>query len=438
MRYRTLGASGLSVSEIALGSWLTVGVGIERERAAALVDRAFELGINFIDTANVYGRGASEELLGELLAGRPRDSYILATKLYFPMSDHDRGLSAAQVAKQIDASLARLRTDYVDLYQCHRYDEDTPLEETMAALTDVVRSGKARFIGFSEWTAPQIAAAHALDGVERFVSSQPEYSILHRKPEAEVIPLCKGEGISQIVFSPLGQGVLSGKYRPGEKPPEDSRAASESMGWAMGRFLTDDVLGAVEDDVVAAVGPRQGGLLLRAHRADDGDAQGLGPLDQDGADPAGGGVGQDGLAGLDGIAAAQQELRRHALQQAGGGQFAGDAGGDLHRPRGRDRGGLGIGAGLAGVGDPVADPEPLHPLADRFHHPGRLLSEHRRELHGIEARALVGVDEVQAHGLVADQDLARLGSRDGKVDHVEDVRSAGFPGLHRQHVKAPF
>lgn len=246
MRYRTLGASGLTVSEIALGSWLTVGVGLEREQAAELLDHAFELGINFVDTANVYGRGASEELLGELLAGRPRDSYILATKLYFPMSDTDKGLSAAQVAKQVEASLARLRTDYVDLYQCHRYDTETPLDETMAALTDVVRSGKARFIGFSEWTAPQIAAAHALDGVARFVSSQPEYSILHRKPEPEVIPLCKQEGISQIVFSPLGQGVLSGKYKPGERPPADSRAASETMGWAMDRFLTDDVLDAVQ------------------------------------------------------------------------------------------------------------------------------------------------------------------------------------------------
>ena len=246
MRYRTLGASGLSVSEISLGSWLTVGVGVEREQATALVDRAFELGINFIDTANVYGRGAAEVLLGELLAGRPRDSYVLATKLYFPMNDVDKGLSAEQVAKQIDASLARLRTDYVDLYQCHRYDTETPLEETMAALTEVVRSGKARHIGFSEWSAPQLEAALAIPGAERFVSSQPQYSILHRAPEREVIPLCARENIAQIVFSPLAQGVLSGKYRAGEKLPEDSRAASKAMGWAMGRFLTDDVLGVVD------------------------------------------------------------------------------------------------------------------------------------------------------------------------------------------------
>jgi aryl-alcohol dehydrogenase-like predicted oxidoreductase len=246
MRYRRLGSSDLEVSEISLGSWLTFGVGVERDKAKACVDRAFELDINFIDTANVYGRGAAEEFLGEALADRPRDSYVLATKLYFPMSDTDRGLSRAQVEKQIDASLARLRVDYVDLYQCHRYDENTPLEETMQALTEVVRSGKARYLGFSEWTAEQIQAALDMPGVEKFVSSQPQYSIIHRKPEEDVIPLCAANGISQIVFSPLAQGVLTGKYKVGQQPPQDSRAASEEMGWAMGRFLTDEVIGAVE------------------------------------------------------------------------------------------------------------------------------------------------------------------------------------------------
>jgi aryl-alcohol dehydrogenase-like predicted oxidoreductase len=171
---------------------------------------------------------------------------VLATKLYFPMSDEDRGLSRQQVLKQIDASLARLRTDYVDLYQCHRYDEETPLEETMGALTEVVQAGKARYLGFSEWKAPQIRAALGLPGVERFVSSQPQYSMLYRVPEAEVIPLGAAEGISQIVFSPLGQGVLTGKYPPGQPPPEDTRATSEKMNWAMGRFLTEDVLEAVQ------------------------------------------------------------------------------------------------------------------------------------------------------------------------------------------------
>jgi 1-deoxyxylulose-5-phosphate synthase len=246
MRYRQLGSSDLEVSEICLGSWLTFGVGIDRDRAQACVDRAFDVGINFIDTANVYGKGAAEEFLGEALADRPRDSYILATKLYFPMTDQDRGLSRAQVEKQIDASLKRLRVEYVDLYQCHRYDVDTPLEETMEALTEVVRSGKARYIGFSEWKADQIQAALDLPGVEKFVSSQPQYSMLARNPEAEVIPLCAANGISQIVFSPLGQGVLTGKYRPGEAPPADSRAMSDDMNWAMGRFLTEEVIGAVD------------------------------------------------------------------------------------------------------------------------------------------------------------------------------------------------
>ncbi|MGI8778445.1 MAG: aldo/keto reductase family protein [Acidimicrobiales bacterium] len=246
MRYRRLGSSDLEVSEIGLGSWLTLGVGIEADKAAACVRRAIDVGINFFDTANVYGRGAAESFLGETLSGVDRSSYVLATKAYFPMSDTDRGLSAAQLHKQCDASLARLRTDYVDLYQCHRYDADTPLDETMGALTELVRAGKTRHIGFSEWTAPQIEAALALPGVERFVSSQPEYSMLYRKPEPEVIPLCAREGISQVVWSPLAQGALTGKYRPGAAPPPDSRAASRSMGSMMGRWRDDEVLEAVD------------------------------------------------------------------------------------------------------------------------------------------------------------------------------------------------
>jgi aryl-alcohol dehydrogenase-like predicted oxidoreductase len=206
MRYRKLGASDLHVSEIALGSWLTYGVGVDQREARACLRAAFDAGINFIDTANVYGRGAAESLLGDLLREHRRDDYILATKLYFPMSATDRGLSRAQVHKQIDASLRRLRTDHVDLYQCHRYDEDTPLEETMQALSEVVRAGKARYIGFSEWNAEQIQAARDIPGVERFVSSQPQYSMLWRKPEAEVIPLCRSLDIGQIVWSPLAQG----------------------------------------------------------------------------------------------------------------------------------------------------------------------------------------------------------------------------------------
>jgi aryl-alcohol dehydrogenase-like predicted oxidoreductase len=181
-----------------------------------------------------------------VLAGRERSSYVLATKVFFPMSDTDSGLSAAQIHKQIDASLARLRTDYVDLYQCHRYDENTPLEETMAALTDLVRAGKARHIGFSEWPVQKVEESLALPGVERWVSSQPQYSMLWRRPEAELIPLCRREGISQIVWSPLAQGVLTGKYKPGQPPPSDSRAASESMSGFIDRLIAPPVLEAVQ------------------------------------------------------------------------------------------------------------------------------------------------------------------------------------------------
>ena len=246
VNFRKLGSSGLEVSEISLGSWLTYSGGVEREQAQACVKAAFEEGINFIDTANVYGQGAAETLLGEVLSAHERSSYVLATKVYFPMSPTDKGLSAAQIHKQIDASLKRLQTDYVDLYQCHRYDEDTPLEETMQALTEVVQAGKARHIGFSEWPVQRIEGSLALPDTARWVSSQPQYSILWRSPEAEVIPLCERENISQIVWSPLAQGVLTGKYRPGEQPPGDSRASSESMSGFMDRLMQDPVLEAVQ------------------------------------------------------------------------------------------------------------------------------------------------------------------------------------------------
>jgi aryl-alcohol dehydrogenase-like predicted oxidoreductase len=252
--YRRLGSSDLNISEISLGSWLTYGGGVSNRRAEACVDKAFDVGINFIDTANVYGGGGAEEFLGEVLAKRPRDSYVLATKLYFPVNG-DRGLSREQVFKQIDLSLGRLRTDYVDLYQCHRYDQETPLEETMEALTEVVRQGKARYLGFSEWTADQIRAALALvPGVEKFVSSQPQYSLLYRVPEREVIPLCKENDISQIVWSPLAQGALTGKYRPGEEPAAGTRAASQQMGWAMDSYRDDEVLERVQRLVPIAEG----------------------------------------------------------------------------------------------------------------------------------------------------------------------------------------
>jgi aryl-alcohol dehydrogenase-like predicted oxidoreductase len=248
MRYRKLGSSDLEVSEISLGSWLTYAGGVEFEQTRACTDAAFDAGINFFDTANVYGRGAAESAWGDILSKRPRDSYILATKVWGQMSDDpsDRGLSGAQIAKQIDASLARLQTDYVDLYQAHRFDSDVPIEETIEAFQDVVASGKARYLGFSEWTSEQIKAAIDIAGPELFVSSQPQYSMLWRAPESELFPLSEANGISQIVWSPLGQGVLTGKYRPGEAPPADSRAASSAMNFAMDRLMNDAVLAAVD------------------------------------------------------------------------------------------------------------------------------------------------------------------------------------------------
>lgn len=258
MRYRELGSSGLKVSELALGSWLTYGSGVARDQASACVKKALELGINFIDTANIYGRGSAEAFLGEALADMPRQSYVLATKLFFPMTATDRGLSRAQIKKQLDNSLKRLRTDHVDLYQCHRYDPETPLEETMAGLTEAVKQGKTRFVGFSEWPADKIAAAVAMADVAKFVSSQPRYNLLWPSPETDVFSLCQKNGISQIVFSPLAQGVLTGKYKPGTPPPKNSRAASASMG----AFLTPDRLSRVTLDAVEKLKPlaNQAGL----------------------------------------------------------------------------------------------------------------------------------------------------------------------------------
>jgi aryl-alcohol dehydrogenase-like predicted oxidoreductase len=246
MEQRRLGDSDLQVSSIALGSWLTYGGGIGRERTEACTRAAFDAGITFFDTANVYGRGAAERAWGEILADYPRDSFAIATKAYFPMSTRDRGLSREQVHKQIDGSLERLGMDHVDLYQCHRYDDDTPLEETMQALTEVVEAGKARWIGFSEWPVDRVREALEMPGVAKFVSSQPQYSALWRAPEAELIPLCERSGISQIVWSPLAQGVLTGKYRAGEAPPADSRARSRDMSRFIGQWLNAATLDAVD------------------------------------------------------------------------------------------------------------------------------------------------------------------------------------------------
>jgi aryl-alcohol dehydrogenase-like predicted oxidoreductase len=257
VRRRRLGASDLVVSEISLGSWLTYGGGIERERAEACVQKAFEVGIDFIDTANVYSSGRAEEFLGEVLGGRRRDSYVLATKLFWRMPDGGSGLSREQVHIQLDASLRRLRTDHVDLYQCHRYDWSTPLEETMEGLTEVVQQGKARYIGFSEWPVEKIREAQAMAGVEHFVSSQPQYSMIWRGPERDVIPASRELDISQIVWSPLAQGVLTGKYKPGEPLPEGTRATSRSMG----RFM-DKAHDQVLLERVQRLGPVAGELGL--------------------------------------------------------------------------------------------------------------------------------------------------------------------------------
>ena len=251
VEYRRLGKSGVKVSEISLGSWLTYGGSVAEEQARACIHRAYELGINFFDTANVYMRGAAEEIVGRVLKGLERDSYILATKVYFPMGEgpNDRGLSRKHITEQCHASLRRLGVDYVDLYQCHRYDEEAPLEETMRTLDDLVRQGKVLYVGVSEWTAEQIADALRLAeemNLDRIVSNQPRYNMIQRQIEAEVIPLCEREGVGQVVFSPLAQGVLSGKYRPGEAPERGTRAANPESSRFMQRLMNEEVLSAVE------------------------------------------------------------------------------------------------------------------------------------------------------------------------------------------------
>jgi aryl-alcohol dehydrogenase-like predicted oxidoreductase len=252
VEYRQLGDSDLRVSEICLGTWTTFGESVADDAAAAIVDAAFDSGINFFDTANVYGvpAGSSEEALGRALAGRPRDSFLVATKLCGRMPDGDRGLSREQVHKQIDGSLARLQLDFVDLYQCHLYDPEVELEETLGALTELVNAGKVRYIGVSNWNGEQIRRAVALareHGFAKIVSSQPEYSLLRREAEEDVIPASRENGIAQIPWSPLAQGVLTGKYRPGESFAEQTRAAAQSDGEAyMLRYLADDVLERVQ------------------------------------------------------------------------------------------------------------------------------------------------------------------------------------------------
>jgi len=251
MQYRHLGRAGVRLSTVGLGSWLTYGQSVEQDLAAQCIHKAYELGVNFFDTADVYFHGAAEEVLGRALKEHPRSSYVLATKVYFPFDDgpNDRGLSRKHIMEQCHASLRRLGTDYIDLYQCHRYDPETPLEETLRALDDLVTQGKVLYTGVSEWSAVQIHDAVATArqfNLARISSNQPLYNMLTRTIEKDIIPLCEHEGIGQVVFSPLSQGILTGKYKPGQQPEQGTRAANEDINMFMKRLLSDEILTAVQ------------------------------------------------------------------------------------------------------------------------------------------------------------------------------------------------
>ncbi|GAB3994793.1 aldo/keto reductase family protein [Nocardioides marmoraquaticus] len=254
MEFRYLGNSGLKISEITYGNWLTHGSQVENDVATQCVRAALDEGISTFDTADVYANTAAETVLGEALQGERRESLEIFTKVYWPTGPkgkNDVGLSRKHIMESINGSLGRLRTDYVDLYQAHRFDTETPLEETMQAFADVVRQGKALYIGVSEWTAEQIRAGHELAqqlGIQ-LISSQPQYSMLWRVIEGEVVPTCQELGVSQIVWSPIAQGVLTGKYKPGEELPAGSRATDEKGGGAqmISRFMNDETLRRVQD-----------------------------------------------------------------------------------------------------------------------------------------------------------------------------------------------
>jgi voltage-dependent potassium channel beta subunit len=251
MKYRKLGRTGLKVSEISLGSWLTYANSVENENAIKIFDKAYDLGVNFFDTANVYITGEAEKVVGEGLRKYPRESYVLATKAFWPMGEgpNDRGLSRKHVFEQAHASLKRLGLDYIDIFYCHRYDPETPVDETLRTIEDLVRQGKVLYVGVSEWTAAQIQEAlHVADHylLDRIVVNQPVYNMFNRYIEKEVLPLSERNGISQVVFSPLAQGVLTGKYKPGQSFPEGSRATDPSSNMYMGDLLQEDVLIKVE------------------------------------------------------------------------------------------------------------------------------------------------------------------------------------------------
>ncbi len=245
MEYRRLGKYGVQVSEISLGAFLTYGNSTSYETAEACIDAAYALGVNFFDNANAYAGGEAEKVVGRALAKYPRDTYVLSTKVFFSMGPYpnQRGLSRKHLFEQCNASLKRLGMDYIDLYQCHRWDDNTPLEETLQALDDLARQGKILYYGVSEWTASQIAQAVEITrarGFHPIVSNQPQYNMLARGIERDVIPLCEREGIGQVVFSPLAQGVLTGKYKPGEPPPAGSRAADPKQNMFLKSGIVDN------------------------------------------------------------------------------------------------------------------------------------------------------------------------------------------------------
>jgi voltage-dependent potassium channel beta subunit len=269
MKYRKLGRSGLKVSEISFGSWMTYGHTVDGNIGEQLIEKAFELGINFIDTANVYERGEAERLLGGILPRYPRESYVLATKVCLPMGDgpNDRGLSRKHVFEQLHASLKRLKQDYVDILYCHRYDPETPVEETLRAIDDLIRQGKVLYAGVSEWSAAQIEEAMRIADkylLDRIVVNQPQYNMFHRKIEAEIIPVSEKYGVAQVVYSPLAQGVLTGKYRLGGELPKDSRAADPKTNKWIKNFLTESHLKKVDrlDAMAKELGFSLGTLAL--------------------------------------------------------------------------------------------------------------------------------------------------------------------------------
>jgi voltage-dependent potassium channel beta subunit len=265
VEYRHLGKHGVRVSEICLGSWLTYGSATEESAARDCIEKAYDLGVNFFDTANVYARGGAEKVVGKVLAQYPRESYVLATKVYFPMGSgaNDRGLSRKHIIEQCNASLKRLGVDYIDLYQAHRYDPSVPLSETLMAFDHLMQQGKILYYGVSEWSAGQLAHASdliRLAGLAPIASNQPYYNILGRKIEKEVMPLCHREGIGMINFSPLAQGILTGKYKPGQPLPEGSRASDPKQNKFMNQGeLDQQVLTKVQKLVPLA---EQEGLTL--------------------------------------------------------------------------------------------------------------------------------------------------------------------------------